>query len=139
MKIYEVDFHIIPEEKEADSVFKTIQGLVSEYGGNIISTLPPENFQLAYTILYKKTSATKYERYNDSYFTSIKFEMSPENISKLEESLKADDQVIRHLITETVRENTRVDEADLLDEEEVVEEKEGSGEAEIKEPTTIES
>lgn len=84
VKNYEIGF-LVKEESDAPGIVKTI----SDYKATITNESPTKRIQLAYPIK-KETSA---------YFGSILFLMLPENIVKLNDSLKINPKILRFFIT----------------------------------------
>lgn len=106
LQVYEIGFHILPTVTEAElreEVSKIHESITSS-GGAIISESFPELINLAYEI--SKRSESKYTRFNKAYFGWVKFELERENIKIVDESLKSNPQILRHIIIKTVKENT---------------------------------
>ena len=87
IKTYEIGF-LVKEENNADEIIKVI----NDYKANITNKSQVKKIQLAYPIK-KETSA---------YFGYIHFSISPENIIKLNDSLKINSKILRFLITTPV-------------------------------------
>lgn len=104
--VYELGFLLVPaitEEKLAET-FGMIKNVILENDATAVSEEFPKLLTLAYTM--EKTINNKIERFKEGYFGWIKFEMPGEHTAKLEAKLRLRDDVIRHLLTKTVKENT---------------------------------
>ncbi len=122
MKNYELTYLIKPDifETEIKSLTEKISAFIKEQG-KIIKTSEPNKKNLGYQI---KDRA-------EALLVSLDFSLNPENIKKLEEMLKKENQVIRHIIVikKKVREITpRIKPIELL-----VEKPQGSKKVELKE------
>lgn len=104
--VYEVGFIIVPEitEEKLPEVFGTIKDAVLAKGAIAISEEFPKLMTLAYTM--EKTINNKIERFKEGYFGWIKFEAEGAKIAEIDAMLRLRTDVVRHLITSTVRENT---------------------------------
>lgn len=106
VKIYELGYHVLPtvaEENVAEEVGK-IHSFISENDGNIISEGMPTKHQLSYEI--KKRIETKYVKFNKAYFGWVKFEITPALVGKIKEKMTSDENILRFIIINTVKENT---------------------------------
>ncbi|HVZ75679.1 MAG TPA: 30S ribosomal protein S6 [Candidatus Paceibacterota bacterium] len=104
--IYEVAFHVLPtvEEAKVADVVERVRMQISKMGAEVLNEQFPAKMQLAYTI--ERANAGKREKYTEGYFGWIKFAVEErEGIPALAEALRADREVLRHLIVETVRED----------------------------------
>ncbi len=104
--VYELGFLLVPSITEAGlaEAFGAVKELILAKGALAISEEFPKLITLAYTM--DKTINNKIERFNEGYFGWIKFELDGSEISSLDAILRLRDDVIRHLLTSTVRENT---------------------------------
>jgi len=109
LAIYEIGFHFIPnlKEREVKKRAEKISSFITKEGGEIVDKQEPSLINLEYKIRHGKSSPYIY--FAEAYFGGVKFKLQPESISKLEEFMKEDDDVLRFLIFRTVAENTRVD------------------------------
>lgn len=100
--VYEVGFHLVPtlSESEVTSAVEAIRALV---GKVIIKEEVPRKLTLAYII--ERSKAGRREKFAEAYFGFIKFEAEKEQIPAIAEALRADQNVLRHLLIETVRED----------------------------------
>ena len=104
--IYEVGFHIaatLPEEKLPAEV-AAIKEVLDKHSVEYIAEEFPKHMPLAYTIEKKTVGGTM--KHTDAYFGWIKFATGKENISLIKSELDANDNIVRHMIIVTVRENT---------------------------------
>ena len=106
MQVYEVGLHVIPSLSEDKVAQKAgdFRSLIEKNNGTVINEGAPKNQPLAYT-LYKDVGSVR-SKYNHAYFGWIKFEMPASSIATIKEAMDKDEQVIRHIIIKTVRENT---------------------------------
>lgn len=106
LQVYEIGYHLLPTLMEPDLPVEVskIQSAVSERNGTIISEGFPQLRQLAYEI--KKAIDTKYHSYSKAYFGWIKFEIDRSEIGDIENFLKTNPNILRHIVIKTVRENT---------------------------------
>lgn len=105
-RIYEVGYLLVPtiEGSEVPVHYGNLKELVTTFGGEIISDEIPKQINLAYTML--KVVSNVRSKFNTAYFGWVKFEMNPEKILELKNKLDLDANIIRFLITKTVKENT---------------------------------
>jgi ribosomal protein S6 len=104
--VYEIGYLLagVPEERvpaEADS----LRGAITGAGASILAEEAAHHERLAYTIR-KKTVAGSYDKYDTAYFGWVKFEASPGKVEGLKKAIEAMPNVLRVLLTSTVRENT---------------------------------
>ena len=104
--IYELGFLLVPDitEEKLSEVFGNLKDVLSEKGAVIFAEEFPKNIALAYTM--EKTINNKIERFKDGFFGWVKFELSQGNVAAIDAKLRLRDDVIRHLLISTVRENT---------------------------------
>ncbi len=107
LRIYEVGYHIIPtvKEEEIEGVVASIRSVIEKDGGSFIAEGAPVSTKLAYAMTARE--GDKNVDYDRGYFGWIKFESSVDASEKLNETLKADRNILRHIIFRTVREETR--------------------------------
>ncbi len=107
LRIYEVGYHIIPTVKEEDieGVVASIRTVIEKAGGSFIAEGAPVLMKLSYAMTARE--GDKNVQYDRGYFGWIKFESSVEASETLNEALKADRTILRHIIFRTVREETR--------------------------------
>lgn len=106
-RIYEIGYHIAPTVKEEDleKIVNSIRGEIEKAGGDFIAEGAPSLTRLSYSI--EGREAGKRVEYDRGYFGWIKFEAEVSVAHALEASLKQNEQIIRHIVFRTVREDTR--------------------------------
>jgi ribosomal protein S6 len=106
-RIYEVGYHISPAAKEEDheKIVASIRSVIEKAGGSFIAEGAPALTKLSYEIDVRE--GEKRVSYDRGYFGWIKFEGSIESAQQLEESMKANQSIMRHVVFQTVREDTR--------------------------------
>lgn len=105
-RVYELAYHIIPilsEDTVADEVLK-LKALFEGKGGVLISEETPKFMDLQYEM--RVTINNKNERFVNSYFGWMKYEVSPEGAVFVNESLKRSETIFRYIVLKTVKENT---------------------------------
>lgn len=107
-RIYELGYHLVPTlpVEQISKASGAVRGMIERISKDIIAEELPVFIDLAYQVV--KTINHKNKRFDDAYFGFIKFEASPEDIAKLEDELKKDENVLRYLVVKTFRENTFV-------------------------------
>ncbi len=106
MHIYEVSFLIVPtvsEDKVADE-FGAIRSEFEAAGATMIAEGFPTPTLLAY--IMERTVDSKKQKFTDGYFGWVKFELPVASLSNIKQLLDKRQNVLRHLIIKTVRENT---------------------------------
>ena len=107
VRIYEVGYHIVPTlaEENLEKTVGAIRSKIEKAGGSFIAEGAPALIRLAYGM--EKREGEKYATHDRGYFGWVKFE-APVAIAKLlEEELKADTNILRSIVFQTVREETR--------------------------------
>jgi ribosomal protein S6 len=104
--VYEIGFLLVPQitEEKLPEVYGTFKNVILDQGAVAIGEEFPKLMTLAYTM--EKTINNRIERFNEGYFGWIKFELPGDKVAGLEAMLRLRDDVIRHLLITTVRENT---------------------------------
>lgn len=107
LRIYEVGYHIIPTVKEEDveKIVGEIRGVVEKAGGSFIAEGAPALTRLAYPM--STLEGEKHVEHDRGYFGWIKFEAVVSVVHTLDEALKKNSNLLRHIIFLTVREDTR--------------------------------
>ena len=105
-RVYEVSFVFDNKLDEGAALEKgnAIKQSIATLGGSFISEEAPYMRELAYEMIRVQNNVNV--RFNEGYFGWIKFEVSSESVKSLEKTLKEDEQVVRFLIVQTVRDNT---------------------------------
>ena len=106
LRVYEVGYLLLPYVQEADlaqEVSRVKEAIVSA-GGTPFADENPRLLALAYPMY--KVFSNKKTKFENAYFGWVKFDGEPKGILKLKKALDAEGNVLRFLITKTVRENT---------------------------------
>ncbi len=105
-RVYELGYLLLPtlSEENAPAVFGNLKELIVSLGGDIISSEMPRMIRLAYVMT--KVVDNVRSKFDAAYFGWIKFELEAEALASLKKRLDLDPNLIRFLITKTVRENT---------------------------------
>ncbi|HEV3244965.1 MAG TPA: 30S ribosomal protein S6 [Candidatus Paceibacterota bacterium] len=106
-RVYEVGYLVSPSVKEEDveKVVAEVRKEIETQGGSFIAEGAPSMTRLAYQI--SGLEGGKYVDHDRASFGWIKFEAPVAAAQALEESLKRNASVIRHIVFRTVREETR--------------------------------
>jgi len=104
--IYELGFLLVPNitEEKLPEVFGNLKDVLIEKGAQIFAEEFPKNIILSYTM--EKTINNKIERFKEGFFGWVKFELKQADMSALDAKIRLREDVIRHLLISTVRENT---------------------------------
>jgi ribosomal protein S6 len=106
VKVYEIGYLFlssIPKEKVAAET-AALNALLSKAGAVVIGHEDPELITLAYQMT-KKINGT-HQRFDEAYFGWVKFELPTNAIEGVKKSLDATENILRHLLVTTVKENT---------------------------------
>ncbi len=106
-RVYEIGYHISPatKEEEVERVVSEVRAVVEKAGGSFIAEGAPSLIKLAYTI--SRREGGKRADYDRGYFGWIKFEAPVVAVATLEEALKGNASIMRSILFQTVREETR--------------------------------
>ncbi len=126
LKVYELAMLVDPklsEDKVADKV-ATLGDKVTQESGEVLSSGNPTMRNLAYEITVKTEG--KRRDYTKAYFTWIKIEIDPATTAQIEKLIKADAEIIRHLLIHAPREDyvTTLTDEDPIEEDEAEDEDE---------------
>lgn len=105
-RVYEISF-IFDNKIDESAALEKVNALkqsIAALGGSFISEEAPYMRELAYEMIRVVNNVNV--RFNEGYFGWIKFEMDAEKVKEFEKAIKLDEQVIRHLVVKTVRDNT---------------------------------
>lgn len=107
-RVYELGYLLTPQTPEASLEEKVaaLSAVLSDGGGEILSTGAPEYIDLAYPMHIK--ARTEYTTYTQAYFGFIKFTHSPEVLEQIKKSLDSDTDLIRYILVKTSAENAVV-------------------------------
>lgn len=106
-RIYEVGYHILPSvaEENVDKVVGEIRSVIEAAGGSFIAEGAPVLTKLSYDM--NSREGDKWASQDRGYFGWIKFEAVVGAAATLEDALKANKNILRHIVFRTVREETR--------------------------------
>lgn len=107
IRIYEAGYHLSPSIKE-EEVVKVVDGIravIEKAGGSFIAEGAPALTRLAYPL--SSTEGGKRVEHDRAFFGWIKFEAAVGSVEKLEAALERSADVIRSIVFQTVREDTR--------------------------------
>lgn len=122
-RVYEVSYLLLPSipEEQVPTHVAEIKKMIEGAGGQFISEEDPKLRHLAYEMI--KLVGTRNERYKTAYFGWVKYEAPVESAISLKTQFDAKEEILRHLIVKTVREDTYV--PTVIAEEEVLDTPEG--------------
>ncbi len=105
-QVYEVGYLLVPtiEEGRVGETYGNMKDVIATFGGELISDEMPKSIPLAYQMV--KVVSNIRHKFNAAYFGWVKFEMETDKIGGLKAKFDLDPNIIRFLITKTVRENT---------------------------------
>ncbi len=110
LRVYEIGYHISPgtKEDEVEKVVSEVRSMIGGAGGSFIAEGAPSLIKLAYPITASPPAGGgKHVEYDRGYFGWLKFEAPSAAAATLEETLKLHAAVIRSILFQTVREETR--------------------------------
>ncbi|OGG52072.1 hypothetical protein A3C18_03165 [Candidatus Kaiserbacteria bacterium RIFCSPHIGHO2_02_FULL_54_11b] len=107
LRIYEIGYHIVPDtkEEELEKVVGSIRSEIEKAGGSFIAEGAPSLTKLAYPISFREGEKTV--EYDRGFFGWIKFEAPIMAAQIIEAFLKQNKSFFRHIVFQTVREDTR--------------------------------
>lgn len=105
--VYEAGYHITPTVAEGDieAVVSRIRAAIEKAGGAFIAEGAPQKVSLSYAIAQWNNG--RWAKFDQVYFGWLKFEAATDVIAGIEQGLKADREILRHIVFKTVREDTR--------------------------------
>ncbi len=106
-RIYEAGYHIIPSvsEEQVEKIVGQIRDAIEKAGGSFIAEGAPALTKLSYAMDARE--GDKYVTHDRGYFGWLKFEAPVEAAQALDEMLKRDQTILRSIVFQTVREETR--------------------------------
>ena len=121
MKTYELTYIVSPEliSEEAEAKSKEIETIIQNKEGLVLRQLNPIAKTLSYPI--KKQAS--------GYLGVLEFQLEPEKLNELEESLKKDEKIVRHMVIikkpakQSKERRTRIKAAPILEFKSTVEER----------------
>ncbi len=117
---YELAFLALAElsESEAEATQSTLVGAVEQAGGQVVSKGDVHYIRLSYEMIKKVGS--KNTRHNEAYFSWVKANLAPEALQSIDQLLRSQSEVLRHMIVATSAENSLTDVFSLEQEEETL-------------------
>lgn len=105
--IYELGYHMVPSigEENVAAEVAALKAIIERHEGVFLVEEHPVLTQLSYTLRIVRSG--KREKYTTAYFGSLKFEIEPRLLARVKEDLEQDQNILRHLLITTVREETR--------------------------------
>jgi len=107
LRIYEIGYHVTPQvkETEVEKIVGEVRTVIEKEGGSFIAEGTPALMRLAYPMsVVEKEKRLEHDR---AYFGWIKFEAHVAVAQTLDTVLKNNPNLLRHMIFQTVREDTR--------------------------------
>ena len=107
LRIYEIGYHVLPTtpEAEVEGVVAEVRSMIEKSGGRFLAEGAPSLIKLAYPIAGKGLAkGTESDR---GYFGWIKFEAPIAAAEALKEWLASNKNILRSIVFQTVREETR--------------------------------
>lgn len=104
ISVYEAAFHIDANLSETE-VRKTLdktREAITEAGGTLVAEAAPVRMDLAYTISHIAEGVRR--DHVASYFAWIAYELTPEKQGEVDEALRTNKNIIRHLVIKTTKE-----------------------------------
>lgn len=107
LRIYEIGYQILPTvaEDKLEGAVGEIRALIEQAGGTFIAEGAPTLMRLAYDM--EKREGEKWASYDRGYFGWLKFEAPTTAARAIDDALKVNPSVLRHIVFQTVREDTR--------------------------------
>ncbi|MFA7309604.1 MAG: 30S ribosomal protein S6 [Candidatus Paceibacterota bacterium] len=107
LRIYEVGYLVIPTvaEENVEKVVGEIRGIIEKVGGSFIAEGAPTLTRLSYEMEAREGDKRVY--HDRGYFGWLKFEAPTAVVPMLNDALKVNASILRHIIFQTVREETR--------------------------------
>ena len=122
-KVYEIGMLINPDlsQQEAENVQEKVEKITEKASASVISKGEVVKIDLAYKIITK--IASKNERFEEAYFTWVKFELEPSKSEVIKKEVdKIKKEVFRFLIVKTVKDDEETDRFNFSEENEENEE-----------------
>ena len=107
VRVYEVGYQILPTiaEDALEASVGEIRALIEKAGGTFIAEGAPTLMRLAYDM--EKREGEKWASYDRGYFGWLKFEAPSTAAKTIDDALKTNPSILRHIVFQTVREDTR--------------------------------
>lgn len=102
--VYELGYLVLPSvaEEQLSQVVDTIKGILKKVGAKELDSEDPLKTDLAYT-MSKSVGARKYV-VDEAYIGWVKFEVDGSVLKEVDDAMKLQEEVLRHLIVKTTRE-----------------------------------
>jgi ribosomal protein S6 len=102
-RVYEISYILVPTMSDAEALEKinSLKSSIAALEGSFISEESPYMRDLSYEML--RVIKNVNNRFDTGYFGWIKYEVSAENISKIDKNLRLDESIIRYLIVKADR------------------------------------
>lgn len=102
-RVYEISYILVPTMSETQAIEKinSLKASIAALGGSFISEESPYMRDLSYEML--RVIKNINNRFDTGYFGWVKYEISAEIISKIDKSLRLDEDVVRYLIIKADR------------------------------------
>lgn len=109
LRVYEVGYHIVPtvREEDVETVVAGIRSVIEKAGGTFVSEGAPALTKLAYPMQSLQEGKGKHTEHDRAYFGWIKFESTAQAAQELDEILHHNKEILRSIIFQTIREETR--------------------------------
>jgi ribosomal protein S6 len=107
LRIYEIGYHVSPatKEEEVEGVVAQVRSMIEKAEGRFLAEGAPSLIKLAYPIMGK--AGGKASESDRGYFGWIKFEAPIAAAQILQEWLDSNQNILRSIVFQTVREETR--------------------------------
>ncbi len=105
-KVYEVGYLLVPSiaEEQVAAEVQQIKNVLEKHNSSFITEDFPKLQQLAYTM--RKVTGANSQKHDKAYFGWVKFETMASQIPQIKSELEKNDNILRYMIINTVRENT---------------------------------
>ena len=106
LAVYEASYLLLPSlaVEQVPAKVASLKKMLTSVGGQVISDENPILIDLAYPMT--KVVGTLRHKCTKGYFGWVKFETTKEGIEAVKKGLDMDNEILRHIIIRTVRENT---------------------------------
>lgn len=106
-RIYEIGYLVVSTvaEDNIEQVVASIRTPITAAGGSFIAEGAPSMIRLAYDMTARE--GDKNVDYDRAYFGWLKFEGTTDIAEAINEALRTNPQILRHIVFRTVREDTR--------------------------------
>ncbi len=106
-RIYEIGYIIVPTvaEENLEKAVAEIRSPIEKVGGSFIAEGAPSLMRLAYEMTAREGDQNV--DYDRGYFGWLKFEGPTELAEEMDAALRTSNQILRHIVFRTVREDTR--------------------------------